>query len=65
MGGSELDHAAVVDVIMMLSSRMELSSNHAHSSSGLTTAEQNELVQLRREKRRLEQANEILRRATA
>ncbi len=30
---------------------------------GLTTAEQNELVQLRREKRRLEMENEILRRA--
>lgn len=29
---------------------------------GLTTAEQSELVQLRREKRRLEQENEILRR---
>ncbi len=32
---------------------------------GLTTAEQSELVQLRRDKRRLEQENEILRRATA
>jgi transposase len=32
---------------------------------GLTTAEQNELVQLRRDKRRLEQENEVLRRATA
>ena len=32
---------------------------------GLTTAEQNELVQLRREKRRLEMENEILRRAAA
>ncbi len=30
---------------------------------GLTTAEQSELVQLRREKRRLEMENEILRRA--
>ena len=32
---------------------------------GLTTAEQSELVQLRRDKRRLEQENEVLRRATA
>lgn len=32
---------------------------------GLTTAEQNELVQLRRDKRRLETENEILRRAAA
>jgi transposase-like protein len=32
---------------------------------GLTTAEQNELVQLRRDKRRLEMEVEILRRATA
>lgn len=34
-------------------------------SDGITTAEQNELVQLRREKRRLEMENEILRRAAA
>ena len=32
---------------------------------GQTTSEQNELVQLRRDKRRLEQENEILRRAAA
>ncbi len=32
---------------------------------GVTTAEQNELVQLRRQKRRLEMENEILRRAAA
>ena len=32
---------------------------------GLTTAEQSEVVQLRRDKRRLEQEVEILRRATA
>ena len=32
---------------------------------GLTTAEQSELVKLRREKRRLEMENEILRRAAA
>ena len=32
---------------------------------GLTSAEQSEIVQLRRDKRRLEQENEILRRATA
>ena len=32
---------------------------------GMTTAEQNELVALRRDKRRLEQEVEILRRATA
>ena len=32
---------------------------------GLTTAEQSEVVQLRRDKRRLEQENEILRRAAA
>ena len=32
---------------------------------GKTTSEQNELVQLRREKRRLEMENEILRRAAA
>ena len=32
---------------------------------GLTTAEQSELVSLRREKRRLEMENEILRRAAA
>ena len=34
-------------------------------TDGVTTAEQNELVQLRREKRRLEMENEILRRAAA
>jgi transposase-like protein len=34
-------------------------------TDGITTAEQNELVQLRREKRRLEMENEILRRAAA
>lgn len=34
-------------------------------SEGLTTSEQSELVQLRRDKRRLEQEVEILRRATA
>jgi transposase len=33
--------------------------------NGQTSAEQSELVQLRREKRRLEQENEILRRAAA
>ena len=32
---------------------------------GQTSAEQSEVVQLRRDKRRLEQENEILRRATA
>ncbi len=32
---------------------------------GLTSAEQSEIVQLRRDKRRLEQENEILRRAAA
>jgi transposase len=32
---------------------------------GLTTSEQSELVQLRRDKRRLEMENEILRRAAA
>ena len=32
---------------------------------GLTTAEHSEVVQLRRDKRRLEQENEILRRAAA
>jgi transposase len=32
---------------------------------GLTTAEQSELVQLRRDRRRLEMENEILRRAAA
>ncbi len=32
---------------------------------GLTTAEQSEMVELRRANRRLEQENEILRRATA
>lgn len=32
---------------------------------GLTTAEQSEVVQLRRDKRRLEQEVEVLRRATA
>jgi len=32
---------------------------------GLTTAEQAEIVQLRRDKRRLEMENEILRRAAA
>jgi transposase len=32
---------------------------------GLTTAEQSELVQLRRDKRRLEMENEVLRRAAA
>ena len=32
---------------------------------GLTTSEQSEVVQLRREKRRLEMENEILRRAAA
>jgi transposase len=32
---------------------------------GLTTAEQSEVVQLRRDKRRLEMENEILRRAAA
>ena len=32
---------------------------------GLTSAEQSEIVQLRREKRRLEMENEILRRAAA
>jgi transposase len=34
-------------------------------TNGLTTTEQSELVQLRREKRRLEMENEILRRAAA
>ena len=34
-------------------------------TDGQTTSEQNELVQLRREKRRLEMENEILRRAAA
>lgn len=34
-------------------------------TDGLTSAEQSEVVQLRRDKRRLEQENEILRRATA
>lgn len=34
-------------------------------TDGLTTAEQSELVQLRRDKRRLEMENEILRRAAA
>jgi transposase len=32
---------------------------------GLTSAEQGEIVQLRRDKRRLEMENEVLRRATA
>jgi len=35
------------------------------TKDGLTTAEQNELVQLRRKNRRLEMENEILRRAAA
>src|SRR5690606_38198139 len=35
------------------------------SRDGTTTSEQTELVQLRREKRRLEMENEILRRAAA
>ncbi len=35
------------------------------SSSGLTTAEKKELAQLRRDKRRLEMENEILKRAAA
>lgn len=35
------------------------------TKDGLTTSEQSELVQLRRDKRRLEQEVEILRRATA
>lgn len=34
-------------------------------ADGVTTTEQNELVRLRTEKRRLEQENEILRRAAA
>jgi transposase len=34
-------------------------------TDGLTSSEQSEIVQLRRDKRRLEQENEILRRATA
>jgi transposase len=34
-------------------------------TDGLTTTEQSELVQLRRDKRRLEMENEILRRAAA
>jgi transposase len=34
-------------------------------TGGLTSAEQSELVQLRREKRRLEMENQILRRAAA
>jgi transposase len=34
-------------------------------TDGLTTAEQSEIVQLRRDKRRLEMENEILRRAAA
>jgi transposase len=34
-------------------------------SEGITSAEQSELVALRREKRRLEQENEVLRRAAA
>jgi transposase len=34
-------------------------------TEGQTSAEQSELVQLRREKRRLEQENEVLRRAAA
>jgi transposase len=34
-------------------------------TKGLTTTEQSELVQLRRDKRRLEMENEILRRAAA
>ncbi|MEZ5378235.1 MAG: transposase [Acidimicrobiales bacterium] len=38
---------------------------HDGIKDGLTTAEQNELVQLRRHNRRLEQDVEILRRATA
>lgn len=35
------------------------------TKDGLTTAEQNEVVQPRRDKRRLEMENEILRRAAA
>ena len=35
------------------------------TKDGLTSAEQSEVVQLRREKRRLEMENEILRRAAA
>lgn len=44
---------------------MRQASIHDGVRDGLTTAEQSELVQLRREKRRLEMESEILRRAAA
>ena len=62
---SHAEVAAVLDVSVESVRRSVRQADVDGVVDGQTSSEQNELVQLRRDKRRLEMENEILRRAAA